>query len=148
MFLDKLLYAFFLCSTIIIAISNFRIINDSPIFWGFMIFVGLVWLTFFFSDKKKTIDQQFKGEKPTAIKTIDEGFFRFTQIEKYAILLFIPISFFPELIKNPVTENVYAFLNYIASIKYLGALIGLFGFMSLGRYFILFINFCSSKIKS
>lgn len=131
---EKILYCFFLVSSTVLTIQVFRQKNSSLLFLIFMMLISLIYFVFFFIDKRNNAE-----------KSQQNNFFIYTRdfeiltlysiyIEVAFILLFIPLVFFPHLISNYLTLMIFKALFYIANIKFLGIIIGIFGMFSLLKY--------------
>lgn len=134
MIINNVLYSFFILSSAILLIEKFYLTNSSTGFYVFMIVISLIYFVFFFADKRNNFIKS--QERNPIIHTSD--FMKITHvqigIEFISILLYLLILFFPKLIENYLTKNLFDGLYYIATIKVLGVILGIYGLFSLTKY--------------
>ncbi len=133
MVIDKICYCFFLMTSVILTIKVFRVFNPTIVFMFFMLIIAVIYFVFFFANKRKNA-QELLSKKTKYVSNNDKMTFADLIIEYLAIIAFIPFSFFPELVNNFASHNIYLGLNYIATMKYIGVILGLFGIFSLLKY--------------
>ena len=134
MFLEKALYCFFLISSTIFTIQAFREKNQSIMFLIFMILISLIYFVSFFADKRINAEKSQKDNFYLHTPQYERLTNTLIAIEMVFILLFIPLVFFPNLIDNYLTSTVFNGLHYVATIKILGVVLGIFGMFSLTKY--------------
>lgn len=134
MFLEKALYCFFLISSTIFTIQAFREKNQSIIFLIFMILISLIYFVSFFADKRINAEKSQKDNFYLHTPQYERLTNTLIAIEMGFIFLFIPLVFFPNLIDNYLTSTVFNGLHYVATIKILGVVLGIFGMFSLTKY--------------
>lgn len=134
MYLEKILYCFFLISSTILTIQIFREENKSTLFLIFMIAISLIYFVFFFADKRNNAEKSQQGNFYLHTPEYEKSTNTLMAIEMTFILLFIPMVFFPNLITNYLTSIIFDGLYYVATIKILGVLLGILGLFSLTKY--------------
>lgn len=134
MYLEKILYCFFLISSTILTIQVFREKNTSTIYLIFMILISLIYFVFFFADKRNNAEKSQQSNFYIHTPEYEKLTNAMIAIETTFILLFIPLIFFPNLISNYLTSVIFNGLYYVATIKILGVLLGIFGLFSLTKY--------------
>ncbi|WP_153630607.1 hypothetical protein [Prolixibacter sp. SD074] len=134
MFIEKALYCFFLISSTVLTIQVFREKNSALIFLIFMILISLIYFVFFFADKRNNAEKSQQNNFYIHTREYEKLTNTMIAIETTFILLFIPLVFFPNIINNYLTSLIFDGLYYVATIKILGVLLGIFGLFSLTKY--------------
>jgi len=125
MVLEKLLYCFCIIGVTVLAIHYCRQTNPESSFTVLSILIPLLYFIVFFADKKRTESANIPPEL-----LYNENFSKTSSyilyIESVSILAFIPLVFFPFLVDNVVTRNIFDGIFYLFSMKY-GIWIGIVG---------------------
>ena len=134
MFTNKVLNCFFMTTITILLINKYQIVNSSIAFLVYMITITTIFFLFFFADSRLTEEKTLKLKNHLSSPEYLKGKNINVTIEMIFVALFIPIVFFPNLIDNILTSFIFDKLYYVATIKILGVLIGIFGLFSLIKY--------------
>ena len=137
--IDKALYCLVFVILTCLCINHFQVSDGSVLFAIFCTAIPLVYFIFFFQDKR------LNAEKRLANSTSDYQSYLMQEmiesknkidmiIESVFIILFIPLSFFSNLLVFPLAVKGFNLVLWIYNVKYLGLIIGLYGAFSLFRY--------------
>lgn len=134
MIIEKSLYCFFIISSTVFTIQVFQEKNPSIVFLIFMILISLIYFVFFFGDKRYNAEKSQQNNYYLHTQAYEKLNNIMIVIETTFILMFIPLVFFPDLIDNYLTSIIFDGLYYVATIKILGILLGVYGLFSLTKY--------------
>lgn len=135
MIIEKIMYCYFIMSVSILNINEFHVVHPQVLFQIFMILIQVIYFWFFFADKRNNAEKMVRNPSIIFTKEYESLTDKMIIIETTAIIIYIPLVFFPNIIGNFLTINVFNGLNFVATIKILGTLIGIYGLFSLIRYF-------------
>ena len=135
MIIEKIMYCYFIISVSILVINKFHLNHPQVIFLIFMILIPVIYFVFFFADKRNNAEKMIRNPSIIFTREYESMTDKMIIIETIAIILFIPLVFFPNILSNFLTINAFNGLYYVATIKVLGTLLGIYGLFSLMRYF-------------
>lgn len=132
--IEKILYCFLIISLAVITINKYRDQYESILFLIFMILMALIYLIFFFSDKRYNTEKKLSKSNFYSLFLFEKLINFQIIIETISIIVFIPLVFLSNLITNTFVIYIFNWFYYIANIKIIGTVIGIFGLLVLLKY--------------